>query len=161
MAIDSRRQAGVHSLDGDDPLYVLDKILQDVEHGRFERSMAGITAAGSVITAGEIWLEHDKASFGNKMMWAPIAVTPLVAVAGLGGVFSRRWAKTVLPITSTLLIANGIQGAYLHLRGVAQRPGGLRHARFNLETGPPLFAPLLVTMVGGMGLLAAVLRREL
>jgi hypothetical protein len=26
--------------------------------------------------------------------------------------------------------------------------------------GPPLFAPLLVTMVGGMGLLAAVLRRE-
>jgi hypothetical protein len=26
--------------------------------------------------------------------------------------------------------------------------------------GPPLLAPLLVTMVGGMGLLAAVLRRE-
>jgi hypothetical protein len=26
--------------------------------------------------------------------------------------------------------------------------------------GPPLFAPLLVTMVGGMGLLAAILRRE-
>jgi len=26
--------------------------------------------------------------------------------------------------------------------------------------GPPLFAPMLMTMVGGMGLLAAVLRRE-
>jgi hypothetical protein len=26
--------------------------------------------------------------------------------------------------------------------------------------GPPLLAPLLVTMVGGMGLLAAILRRE-
>jgi hypothetical protein len=26
--------------------------------------------------------------------------------------------------------------------------------------GPPLFAPLLVCMVGGMGLLASVLRRE-
>jgi hypothetical protein len=26
--------------------------------------------------------------------------------------------------------------------------------------GPPLFAPLLATMVGGMGLLAAILRRE-
>jgi len=26
--------------------------------------------------------------------------------------------------------------------------------------GPPLMAPLLVTMVGGMGLLAALLRRE-
>jgi hypothetical protein len=29
-----------------------------------------------------------------------------------------------------------------------------------MEMGPPLFAPLLVTMVGGMGLLAAILRRE-
>jgi hypothetical protein len=29
-----------------------------------------------------------------------------------------------------------------------------------MEMGPPLFAPLLVTMVGGMGLLASVLRRE-
>jgi len=27
--------------------------------------------------------------------------------------------------------------------------------------GPPLLAPLLVTMVGGMGLLASVLRRKL
>jgi hypothetical protein len=26
--------------------------------------------------------------------------------------------------------------------------------------GPPLFAPLLASMVGGMGLLAAILRRE-
>jgi hypothetical protein len=26
--------------------------------------------------------------------------------------------------------------------------------------GPPLFAPLLMTMVGGMGLLASVLRRS-
>jgi hypothetical protein len=26
--------------------------------------------------------------------------------------------------------------------------------------GPPLLAPLLVTVVGGMGLLAAILRRE-
>ncbi|MGB6058272.1 MAG: hypothetical protein WBF71_08390 [Microthrixaceae bacterium] len=160
MKTESKRDPRIRPLDGDAPLYMLDRILKDVEHGRFERSMAGITAAGSVVTAGEIWLEHDKASFGNKMMWAPIAVTPLVALAGVGGVFSRRWAKTVLPLTSALLVANGIQGTYLHLRGVAQRPGGLRHARFNLETGPPLFAPLLVTMVGGMGLLAAVLRRE-
>jgi hypothetical protein len=26
--------------------------------------------------------------------------------------------------------------------------------------GPPLFAPLLATLVGGMGLLASILRRE-
>ena len=32
--------------------------------------------------------------------------------------------------------------------------------RYNMEMGPPLLAPLLVTLVGGMGLLASVLRRE-
>jgi hypothetical protein len=51
-----------------------------------------------------------------------------------------------------------LQGTYLHLRGVKQRPGGI--TRYNLESGPPVFAPLLASLVGGMGLLAAVLRRE-
>jgi hypothetical protein len=29
-----------------------------------------------------------------------------------------------------------------------------------MEMGPPMLAPLLVTMVGGMGLLAAIMRCE-
>jgi hypothetical protein len=66
----------------------------------------------------------------------------------------------VLPLTSTLIIANGVQGTYLHARGIAQRPGGWSLGKYNLEMGPPLLAPLLMTMVGGMGLLAAILRRE-
>jgi hypothetical protein len=61
---------------------------------------------------------------------------------------------------STLVVVNGVQGFVLHARGVGQRPGGWKLWRYNIEMGPPLFAPLLVTMVGGMGLLAAILRRE-
>jgi hypothetical protein len=53
-----------------------------------------------------------------------------------------------------------LQGQYLHLRGIAQRPGGWELARYNAEMGPPVFAPLLFGLVGGMGILAAVLRRE-
>ena len=49
---------------------------------------------------------------------------------------------------------------WLHARGINQKPGGWRNFRYNMEMGPPLMAPLLVTLVGGMGLLAAVLRRE-
>lgn len=33
-------------------------------------------------------------------------------------------------------------------------------AAYNREMGPPVFAPLLASLVGGMGLLASVLRRE-
>lgn len=138
----------------------VDRLLRNVRHGRFERAMSGLTAAGALVTGVEIWLEHDRASFANRMMWLPVAATPPMVVAGVAGVFSRRAAKTVLPLVSAVVVANSLQGQYLHLRGVAQRPGGWRLARYNAEMGPPTFAPLLFALVGGMGLLAAVLRRE-
>lgn len=138
----------------------IDHLIRNVERGRFERSLAALTAAGALVTAAEVYLEHDRASFGNKMMWIPVLLGPVGAAAGVAGVVSRRMAKTALPIASAAIVVNGLQGTYLHIRGIAQRPGGWRLARYNVEMGPPLFAPLLVTMVGGMGLLAAILRRE-
>jgi hypothetical protein len=132
--------------------------LRDVRTGRFERTMSALTAAGAAVTAGEIYLSHDGASFGNKMMWWPVVVVPTAVPAGIAAVFSRRAAHTVLPLASAAIVANGLQGTYLHWRGIAQRPGGI--TRYNMESGPPVFAPLLASLVGGMGLLAAVLRRE-
>jgi hypothetical protein len=137
---------------------LLSTAVRDVRTGRFERSLAALTAAGAAVTAGEIYLSHDKASFGNRMMWWPVAVVPAAVPAGVAAVFSRRAAKTVLPLASAAIVANGIQGTYLHWRGIAQRPGGW--TLYNMESGPPVFAPLLASLVGGMGLLAAVLRRE-
>jgi hypothetical protein len=131
---------------------------RDLRTGRFERTLSALTAAGAAVTAGEIYLSHDKASFGNRMMWWPVAIVPAAVPAGVAAVFSRRAAKTVLPFASAAIVANGIQGTYLHWRGIAQRPGGW--TLYNMESGPPVFAPLLASLVGGMGLLAAVLRRE-
>jgi hypothetical protein len=138
----------------------LDRAVTDVRTGRFERSLSALTAAGALVTAAEIFFEHDRASFGNRLMWLPVALGPIGAAAGIVGFFSERAARTVLPVTSAAIVANGLQGTYLHARGIGQKPGGWRNARYNLEMGPPLLAPLLVTMVGGMGLLASVLRRE-
>ncbi|HEX4724613.1 MAG TPA: hypothetical protein VH333_18995 [Pseudonocardiaceae bacterium] len=138
----------------------LDRAVTDVRTGRFERGLSALTAAGALVTAAEIFFEHDRASFGNRLMWLPVVLGPIGAAAGVAGFFSERAAHTVLPITSAAIVANGLQGTYLHARGIGQKPGGWRNARYNLEMGPPLLAPLLVTMVGGMGLLASVLRRE-
>jgi hypothetical protein len=66
----------------------------------------------------------------------------------------------VLPLTGLIVIANGLQGTYLHIRGILQKPGGAKNLLYNVEMGPPLLAPLLVTLVGGMAVLAAILRRE-
>ena len=136
------------------------RALRDIRTGRFERSLAGLAAVGAVVTTGEIFTSHDSASFGNKMMWWPIAIMPTLAPAGIAAVVSRRAAKTVLPAASIVVIANGIQGTVLHLRGISRKPGGFANLRYNLEMGPPAFAPALASLVGGMGLLASLLRRE-
>jgi hypothetical protein len=138
----------------------IDRLIRDVRTGRFERTLAALTAGGAVVTTAEIYTSHDSASFGNRMMWWPIVIMPTLVPSGIAAVFSHRAAKTVLPLASAVVVANGLQGTYLHARGIAQKPGGWKLAAYNLEMGPPLFAPLLAALVGGMGLLAAVLRRE-
>lgn len=158
-----RRRGGVPGSHGKwvgEAEHLIDRALYDVSHGRFERALSALTAFAATVTTGEIYLEHYKASFGNKWMWSPIVVTPPVVVAGIGGVFSRRWAKRWLPITAAVYTANGLLGEYLHARGVARRPGGWKQASYNVPMGPPIVAPGLMTIVGAMGLLAAVLRRE-
>jgi hypothetical protein len=151
-----RKQPGT----ADEAVHGIDRMVRNVETGHFERSLAALTAVGSLVTAAEIFFEHDSASFGNKMMYIPVALGPVGAAAGVAGFFSKRLAKTALPLASAIIVGNGIQGTYLHGRGIAQKPGGWSNFRYNMEMGPPLMAPLLVTMVGGMGLLAALLRRE-
>jgi hypothetical protein len=155
-----RRSTGSHAEWIGETEHVVDRVLRDVAHGRFERSLSGLTAAAAVITTTEIYLEHYAASFGDKWMWSPIVVTPPVVVAGIGGVFSKRWAKRWLPATAAIYAANGLLGEYLHARGVARKPGGWKQASYNVPMGPPIAAPGLMAMVGCMGLLAAVLRRE-
>ncbi len=150
----------LHTSRGGEPEYFIDRMVRNIEHGRFERSLSGLTAVAALVTTAEIYFEHYKASFGNKMMWSPIVVTPPVMVAGIGGVFSRRWAKTWLPLTAGIYTLNGLVGEYYHARGVARKPGGWGLASYNVPMGPPIMAPGLMTIVGGMGLLAALLRRE-
>ncbi|NUP73190.1 MAG: hypothetical protein HOQ07_00840, partial [Sinomonas sp.] len=114
------------------------QLVHNVETGRFERTLSGLTAVGALVTTAEIYLEHDRASFGNPWMWSPIVLGPVGAAAGFAGVASARAARTALPLASAAIVANGLQGTYLHLRGIAQRPGGFREFRYNAEMGPPL-----------------------
>src|ERR1700744_2452362 len=102
----SQQSTAAHSVQG------IDRRIGNVQTGRFERSLAALTAAGALVTAAEIYFEHDSASFGNKMMWVPAVRGPGGAVAGVAGSFSRRAAKTALPIASAAIVANGLQGTY-------------------------------------------------
>ena len=139
----------------------IDRMVRNVETGRFERSLSGADRRRGAGHGGRDLL---RARLGQLRQQADVAAgragTRRAPPPASPGFFSQRMAKTALPIASAAIVANGLQGTYLHARGIAQKPGGWRNARYNMEMGPPLLAPLLVTMVGGMGLLAAILRRE-
>lgn len=136
------------------------RLLRNVRQGRLQRTLSATTAASVIPLAFEVYLEHYKGSFGDKWEWAPIACTPPVVAAGVAGVFSERAARTVLPAASALYALNGVIGTFLHVRGVQRKPGGFREPTYNLVMGPPLLAPGSLALVGGLGVLAGVVRRE-
>jgi len=142
------------------PLRAAARLLWNVRRGRMQRSLALATAFSAPPLAFEIYLEHFKGSFGDKWMWTPIALTPPLTAAGVAAFFSERAARTWLPVLSGLYAADGFIGIVTHLRGVQKKPGGLSEPTYNLVMGPPLLAPGSLTLVGGFGLLAPLMRRE-
>ena len=138
----------------------LRRLLWNVRRGRMQRSLALATALSAPPLAYEIYTEHFKASFGDTWMWTPIWLTPPLTAAGVAGFRSEQAAKTVLPALSALYALDGLIGVITHVRGVARKPGGFGEPAYNLVMGPPLLAPGSLVMVGGMGLLAPILRRE-
>jgi hypothetical protein len=118
------------------------------------------TAVSAPALGLEIYLEHTKGSFGDKWMWTPIWLTPPLTAAGVAGLWSERAARTWLPFFGALYALDGLVGIATHVRGVARKPGGFSEAGYNLVMGPPLLAPGSLAMVGGLGVAAAIARRE-
>jgi hypothetical protein len=145
---------------GRPPSRPLGGLVTSVGHGRFQRAMALVSALFAVLAGGEAYAEHLRGSFNRRLMWTPVWVTPPMVVAALGAAVSERVARQVLPIAAAVTFLDGLLGFGLHLQGIQRMPGGLRNLQFNFTMGPPLFAPLLFSSVGLLGLIASLLRRK-
>ena len=138
----------------------LDRWVKNVRQGRMQKSLAAATAFSAVPLGIEIWFEHFRGSFGDKWMWTPVALSPALTIAGVAGVRSERAATTWLPAIGALYCLDGLIGTITHIRGVHRKPGGFQEPVYNITMGPPLLAPGSLALVGGMGVLAAIVRRE-
>jgi hypothetical protein len=138
------------------------RALRNIRAGRLQRSLALASGLSALPLAFEIYLEHYKGSFGDRWEWVPLWLTPPLLAAGVAGALpgGERVARTALPATGALYGACGLVGTVLHARGVARKPGGFSEPTYNLVMGPPLLAPGSLGLVGGMALLAALMRRE-
>ena len=132
---------------------------QHIREGRFQRSLALIAGLSSVLSGLEVLTEHYRGSYSQRIMYSPIILSPALLIAGVAGAFSRRAARTVLPIVSLITVADGVIGFVFHVRGIHRKPGGWRIPIFNLVMGPPVLAPLLFALSGYLGLIATFLRR--
>jgi hypothetical protein len=133
---------------------------RNLRRGRVQRTLAAATALSALPLGLEIYFEHFRGSFGDKWMWTPVALSPLLTAAGLAGVRSQRAATTVLPAVSALYCLDGLVGVITHVQGVRKRPGGFSEPLYNIVMGPPLLAPGSLALVGGMGVAAAFAGRE-
>jgi hypothetical protein len=125
-----------------------------------QRTLAAATALSALPLGAEIYFEHFRGSFGDKWMWTPVVLSPALTAAGVAAMRSERAARTTLPIVSALYCLDGLIGLYTHVQGVRKRPGGFAEPLYNIVMGPPLLAPGSLALVGGMGLAAALAKRE-
>src|SRR3954452_13724483 len=111
------------------------RVLSNIREGRLQRSLALVTAASALPLGVEIWFEHYRGSFGDKWMWTPIALTPPLVAAGVGGAVSPRIARTALRVVPRLSASDGLSGVLPHFRGVRRRRGGCGEPIYNIVMG--------------------------
>jgi MFS family permease len=133
---------------------------QRVREGRFQRVLAVVTALSAFFSWVEALYSHYKNNFSYRIQWSPIVTAPLLIIASIATIWSRTVARTLMPVISALTLVNGMIGFFYHVRGAKRRPGGLKKPLYNILYGPPIFAPLLFSAAGGIGLLTSLLRRS-
>jgi len=131
-----------------------------VREGRFQKHLAVVAGVSALISGLEALYSHYKNDFTYPIeQWSPVVIAPTMLVSGVATIWSRRMARTALPVTSGLALLDGTLGFYYHVRGAIRRPGGTKLPLYNALYGPPLFVPLLLAASGAMGILASLLRR--
>ena len=138
----------------------IDRMVRNVETGRFERSLSALTAAGALVTAAEIFFEHDSASFGNKLMWLPVALGPVGAAAGVAGVSASGWPRPRCRWRPRPSSPTGCRAPTCTRAGSPRSPAAGATPATTWRWGRRCWRRCWSRMVGGMGLLAAILRRE-
>ncbi|MGC2258700.1 MAG: hypothetical protein WA474_06055 [Candidatus Sulfotelmatobacter sp.] len=119
-----------------------------------------MTAGTSIASGLEVAYEHYRGSYSRRVMYTPVIMSVLLAIAGIAGFFSGRAARNVLRLISAVTLGDAAVGFYFHVRGIQRKPGGWRLPMTNMIMGPPVFAPLLFGTSAYLGLIASFLQRE-
>lgn len=142
------------------PKQDLAMVANALREGSFQRSLSLLTAVTSIVSGLEVAYEHYRGSYSRRVMYTPVILSVLLAMAGFAGFFSRRAARTMIRLIAFVTLVDAGVGFYFHVRGIYRKPGGWRLPMTNMIMGPPIFAPLLFGTSAYLGLIASYLQRE-
>jgi hypothetical protein len=139
-----------HGLNGYDALF-------GARIWRILLAIVSIGLAGAIAQAGIL---HYRGAFNTPLMYAPLVIPPLAAVAGAWMVTAPGVAAEVAARASLwLTFLTGFVGLGMHLRGLDRQMGGLHVFLFNLLQGPPPLAPAVFSGLSAIGLASIGLAR--
>jgi hypothetical protein len=124
---------------------------------RLPRAAAGLVAFSLMGTVAEAGLLHFRGAFQNPVMYAPVTIPPLAALAIGTAALSPRATGVAEPLLKATALL-GIAGPMFHAYGIHRNMGGWRNWSQMILQGPPLPAPpaFLGIAVAGLGLLPAL-----
>ena len=124
---------------------------------KLPRHTAALIAFSLLGTVAEAGFLHFRGAFQDPIMYAPVTIPPLAAVA-IGAATVRPGAAVIAGplLKATALL--GIAGPMFHAYGIHRNMGGWRNWSQMILQGPPLPAPpaFLGIAVAGLGILPAL-----
>jgi hypothetical protein len=124
------------------------------ETRRLVRWVRLLDALSYAVFAVESGYNHWAGGYFNKVMYVPIVLSPLLALAHLATLARVRLARAVEGPLSAVATVSGLVGFGFHVFNISRRSGGFSWQNFFY--GPPAVAPLQLTGQGILGLLAAL-----
>lgn len=123
--------------------------------GETERLVGWVRAVDALsylLLATESGYSHWIGGYSNKVMFAPVLLSPMLALVHTGSATGVPQARALEAPLSALAVMAGLVGFAFHIRNIRKRSGGFSWQNFFY--GPPAVAPLQLSGQGILGLLA-------
>jgi hypothetical protein len=120
--------------------------------------IALIAALLTLLVLVEAWIGHYRSGFPLRAQYVPFASGGLLIIAALATVIgpAAAWAQAGLRAAGWIAVVMGLVGVgYHHYYGIAQKAGSYKWLLHYLMYGAPQFAPLALSTVGVLAVIAA------
>lgn len=117
-----------------------------------------LAALMAVLVMVDAFIGHFRSGFKVAAQYTPLAVGATLAAAGMLAAAAPgvEWVRHVLRVAGWLAVVTGIIGAgFHHYYGIVGKPGGYGWLLHNLLYQAPQLAPLSLSAVGALAIIAA------